>query len=616
MKDNGIRVQPFHYKNVELAEGFWKAQVDEAIRFYLSISNDSLLYRFREIAGFDAPGVPLQGWYGSGPSANLGQFITAFVKLYTATGDERLKEKALYLSEELLRCWDTSDRLLENSPYSFEKWLAMLMDLHEYAGFSKDRIASYMDQLLAQAEKKMNRNILRDGIQNENLTDNRMGEWYTMSEQLYRAYQLTGNERYKRFAEEWEYPFYWDKFLTGEPQYFGGRHAYSHVNTFSSAARAYLVKRDNRYLDIMKGAYDELMAHHTYATGGYGPSETLFVDNPGYLGNSLESLFVSEHEKNIEELMFHAFDGTKKIRDDAMAQCEVSCCTWAVFKMCSYLLQFTGEARFADWAERMLINSVGALPPVKPGGHILYYESYYQNGGYKSVYDRRIWPHSGVTFAWVCCTGTFPQDLAEYYNMLYYHDAESLMVTQYLPSKVEWQKEGAKITVTNFSEYPFEERVKFSVHTDNPVRFSLKLRVPSWLKRPASILINGAHTDIQAKPNEWAVIERDWADGDIVTMELPFDLYFRPVDAEHPHLMALLCGPIVLVTDEIVRLTGDWLHPEEWIKPVEGKWMTFITDKGHVDPYQHLTRTFYPYFTVGEMEWYFMYNLVIPKGQG
>jgi len=66
------KIQPFNYKNVELTEGFWKAQVDEAIRFYLSISNDSLLYRFRQIAGFDAPGVPLQGWYGSGPSANLG----------------------------------------------------------------------------------------------------------------------------------------------------------------------------------------------------------------------------------------------------------------------------------------------------------------------------------------------------------------------------------------------------------------------------------------------------------------------------------------------------------------------------------------------------------------
>ncbi len=613
MESKLIKIRPFNYKNVNLDDGFFKNQVDEAIRFYLEISNDSLLYRFRQNAGFKAPGVPLQGWYGSGPSVNLGQFITAFVKLYTATGDERLKEKALYLTNELMMCWDASDELLKNRPYSFEKWLAMLMDLNEYLSFDKERVTHYMNRLLEFAETGFKKDILRDGIQNENLTDNNMGEWYTMGEQLYRAYQFTEDERYKEFAQEWEYPFYWDKFLSGEPQYFGGRHAYSHVNTFSSAARAYLVKKEERYLDIMKGAYDELTKHHTYATGGYGPSETLFVDNPAYLGNSLEPLFVSEHEKNIEELMFNAFDGTKKIRDDAMAQCEVSCCTWAVFKMCNYLLQFTGEARFGDWAERMMINSVGALPPVKPGGHILYYESYYQNGGYKSVYDRRIWPDTGVTFAWVCCTGTFPQDMAEYYNMLYYHDDKSLHVTQYLPSKVFWEKDGAEIEVTNFSQYPFEEKVNFLIHTNKPVGFALKLRVPSWLKQGAKILINGAKTDINAEPNTWAIIEREWKDGDIVTMDFPFDLYFKPVDDKHPNLMALMCGPIVLVTDEIVRLKGDWEHPEDWIKPVKDKWMTFITEKGHVDAYDHLTRKFYPYFIVGEMEWYFMYNLVVPE---
>lgn len=613
MNEGLNKIKSFDYKKVELKDSFWKKQTETAIKFYLKISNDSLLYRFREAAGFDCPGVPLQGWYGRGLSVNLGQFITAFSKLYNATGDERLKEKALYLAQELMSCWDACEDTMEISPYSFEKWLATLMDLNEYLCVPKDKVTVYMDKFLAIAEGSFKKDIPRDGIQTEFLTQNRMSEWYTMGEQLYRAYQFTGNESYKSFAEEWEYPFYWDKFLSGEAQYFGGRHAYSHVNTFSSAAQAYIVKKDERYLDIMKGAYDEITKHHTYATGGYGPSETLFIDNPGYLGNSLESLYVSEHQDNIDELMYDCFDGTKKIRDDAMAHCEVSCCSWAVFKMCRYLLEFTGEARFADWAEKMMINSVGAIPPVKEGGHILYYESYYQNGGYKSVYDRRIWPDSGVTFAWVCCTGTFPQDMAEYYNMIYFHDENDLYVTQYLPSKVEWEKDGSKIMVENFSDYPFQESVKFSVHMEKATDFALKLRVPSWLKRSAAVYINGEKTDIEAKSNEWATISRIWEDGDIVTMELPFDLYFKPVDAQHPNLMALYCGPIVLVTDEIVRFKADWEHPEKWIKPLDGEWMTFETQKGYVDPYKHLTRKFYPYFTVGEMEWYFMYNLVIPE---
>ena len=41
-------------------------------------------------------------------------------------------------------------------------------------------------------------------------------EWYTLSENLYRAYELTGNKRYYDFAKVWEYTDYWDILARGE----------------------------------------------------------------------------------------------------------------------------------------------------------------------------------------------------------------------------------------------------------------------------------------------------------------------------------------------------------------------------------------------------------------
>ena len=38
-------------------------------------------------------------------------------------------------------------------------------------------------------------------------------EWYTLSENLYRAYLATGDARYREFAAVWEYPEYWDIYL-------------------------------------------------------------------------------------------------------------------------------------------------------------------------------------------------------------------------------------------------------------------------------------------------------------------------------------------------------------------------------------------------------------------
>ena len=47
-----------------------------------------------------------------------------------------------------------------------------------------------------------------------------------------------------------------------------GVHAYSHVNTFSSAAMAYEVLGETSYLRIVRNGYDYLQQTQVYATGG------------------------------------------------------------------------------------------------------------------------------------------------------------------------------------------------------------------------------------------------------------------------------------------------------------------------------------------------------------
>jgi uncharacterized protein len=101
-------------------------------------------------------------------------------------------------------------------------------------------------------------------------------EWYTLSENLYRAYLVTGDDRYKQFAEVWEYHTYWDLFAHDAdpfaPRPDGGRlgayHAYSHVNTLGGAAAAFLVKGKPAYLNTIKKAYQSLQDQQCFATGG------------------------------------------------------------------------------------------------------------------------------------------------------------------------------------------------------------------------------------------------------------------------------------------------------------------------------------------------------------
>jgi DUF1680 family protein len=199
--------------------------------------------------------------------------------------------------------------------------------------------------------------------------------------------------------------------------------------------------------------------------------------------------------------------------------------------------------------------------------------------------------------------------------MLYYHSADTLHVAQYLPSKVDWVKDGAKITLENYSQYPEAEGpVKLRISMEGSAGFGLKLRVPSWATGGNTLKINGKPVETAIVPGEWASVRREWSDGDIVEMDYPFPLYFRAVDAVNPGIAALCYGPLVLVADKMTRFIGEAADPSAWIHPTHrGEPYTFETDRGHVAGYDHLTRSFTPYYKVGEMQWYYMYNVIQPR---
>jgi hypothetical protein len=89
-----------------------------------------------------------------------------------------------------------------------------------------------------------------------------------------------------------------------------GVRAYSHVNTFSSAAMAFDVLRDAVYLDILKNGYDYLQQTQVYATGGYGPNER-FMAPDGSLGRALDTRSdTAPPDKRAVRLKFRPFYDT------------------------------------------------------------------------------------------------------------------------------------------------------------------------------------------------------------------------------------------------------------------------------------------------------------------
>lgn len=590
------------YRQVTLLDSPFKKQRDETLELYLQHpSNDDILHRLRQQAGIPSTVNGMVGW---GPS--IGQYLGAYAKWYRNTGDQRVWDKCMDLFHGWCECAQKNEKTLDMGTYVWEKMLGGLMDMYEFMGV--EEVRPWVRRITESAVARFVTGIPRDGTQDARMLG--QIEWYTLPENLFRAYQLLGDEIYREYAMQWLYPYMWDKIAAGDAHSIGPRHAYSHVNCLSSAARAYIVTEDPYYLDVIRKGYEEIASNHTYATGGYGPAEMLFGEDPGYLGNALLSTWDSQLNHG-ESIVYRNFGGGKVARSDAWGSCEVSCCSWAVFKLCDYLLKLTGDARYGDWAERLLINGTLGQPPITEKGQVLYYASYFQDGALKSYEDRRL-QHLGQNFVWQCCTGTFPQDVAEYCNMIAYFDGKGVLFSQLIPAQVDFTCEGKAVSVISQGDFPRKPQMVFRIHSAEPVRFDLRIRIPAWAVNGNQVTVNGEAVETALEPNTWMSLSRTWQEGDEVTLSLPYALRFVPVDPQHPNLVALCYGPLVLACDEMTVLVGDASKPEEWIKPVPGEENVFETLPGHSGIYTHICRRFRPYYTIGVMQWYYMYNRIYP----
>jgi len=561
-----VKIEPFDFRGVKLLESRWQKQMQSARDYYYSISDDDILHGFRAEANLPAPGKTLGGWAARDSGGIFGQWLSAMSRIYRATGDSALRDKAVKLVTEFAKTVK-SDGDTRMRHYAYEKLVCGLVDMQLYADHA-DSIG-LLEKVTDAASKTLDRTRAPAGPIPWEMHSGRPGEWYTLSENLFRAYLLTKNPKFKEFAEVWLYPVYWNKFAnTSDPADAWGVHAYSHVNTFSSASMAFAVSADPTYLRIVKNAFDFLQNTQCYATGGYGPAERILPTN-GNLGKSLEG---------------------------RMDSFECPCGSWAGFKMARYLTQFTGESRYGDWAERLLYNGVGAALPIKAEGKGFYYADFRMAG--LKYYHRS---------SFHCCTGSYFQDMAEYHNQIYFKDKSSLYVNLYLPSEVVWGRPEGEVKLTLETRFPEEETIALTLNPAKSAAFGLRLRVPGWAK-DMSIKVNGSAVDAPRKPGTWAAIDRTWSPGDKVEVRFPLAFRMQPIDRWHPHRSALVRGPVVYVQEgnthePIFPLPEREDDLNKRLVPGKNPGIFKLVPQDGTD----VQGLFHPYYEIGESHIYRMY---------
>jgi DUF1680 family protein len=515
----------FGYGDVIIASDLHELQLTNTHDVLMELSEDSLLKPLRQMSGMPAPGEDLGGWYtydpdynadknfdaGFAPACTFGQWVSALARDYAITGDEATRDKVLRLNR-LYAETITADFYLKNRfpAYTYDKLLLGLLDSHTYV--NDPQAMAILEQTTKTALPHLPGHAIEHNVPWRTDKDPHDPSWtwdesYTISENLFLAYQRGAGQRYYDLALQYLDDKTWFDPLSRNENVLGGRHAYSYVNSLCSAMMAYMVAGSEKHLRAARNAFAMLRAQ-SYATGGWGPDELLRVPDSDDLYASLTNTH-------------HSF--------------ETPCGSYAHFKLTRYLLRVTRDSRYGDSMERTMYNTVLGAKPLQENGKNFYYADCNFNG--KRVYKQA---------RWACCSGTLPQVAADYRINTYFRGPRAVYVNLYIPSTLRWVENGASFSLTQEGEYPYEDHISFSITASQATELTFQFRIPEWAEG-ATVSVNGERQKGVAVPGQFAALRREWKTGDRVELELPLKMRLEAVDRRHTDTVALLRGPLVLM---------------------------------------------------------------------
>lgn len=515
----------FGYGDVLLSSDPHENQLRETQAVLMSLSDDSLLKPLRQMSGLPAPGEDLGGWYhydpdydyrrnfdyGFAPGCTFGQWVSALARAYAITGDAATRDRVLRLNQ--LYAQTISGQFYEKNrfpAYTYDKLLLGLLDSHTYV--RDPQAMAILEQTTNTALPHLPGHAVEHNVRwrMDKPADDESWTWdesYTISENLFIAYQRGAGRRYFDLGQQYLDDKTWFDPLSRGENVLQGRHAYSYVNSLNSAVMAWMVAGSEKHLRAGQNGFDMVVAQ-SYATGGWGPDEELRAPD----SNDVYASLTNTH-----------------------ASFETPCGSYAHFKLTRYLLRITRDARYGDSMERVMYNTVLGAKPLEENGHAFYYSDYNFDG--TRVYHVSSWP---------CCSGTLPQVATDYRINTYFRGPEGVYVNLYIPSTLRWTANGAALSLTQEGGYPFEEHVAFTMTSSQPTEQTLAFRIPAWATG-AAIFVNGKRQAGLAVPGKFASVRREWASGDRVELELPLPMRLEAIDSRHADTVALLRGPLVLM---------------------------------------------------------------------
>jgi len=202
-------------------------------------------------------------------------------------------------------------------------------------------------------------------------------------------------------------------------------------------------------------------------------------------------------------------------------------CGMVEFAKSFYLLgRLTGDPIYADRTEDIMLNH---YPPSHTRDLKALHYLTASNQPQLDCYEKHDHFNKGRHFDYSphlyrCCRHNAAMGWPWYVQNLWQASSDNgLVAWLYAASDVSAVVgDGTKVTLRAETDYPFDTRVGITVRTDAACTFPLYLRVPRWCSGFAARL-NGKALRVEAKAGSFVRIEREWTDGDVVSVDMPVE---------------------------------------------------------------------------------------------
>lgn len=527
--------EPFELDKVQILDNYYLSAQKSDIAFLKKMDTARLLAGFRTTAGIDTKGVrPYGGWEDSLLGGHcVGHYLTALAQAVKVTGDKELKEKSQTLIAGLEECQkklgtgflfgakveDKEDvekqfDILEGKKkgetwvpwYNMHKVLAGLVDTYKYTGnetalLVAEKLGDWIYERVSKWDLKTNQKVLET-------------EYGGMNDCLYELYSYSRNKHHLEAAQKFDEKALFLMAAKGEKNCLDGKHANTQIPKFIGAIKRYNVlkqlgeakQEDEAYLVDAEKFFEMVVKRHSFVTGG---------------------ISVMEHFRKDYHL--------DEIR--TQTNCE-SCCAHNMLKLAKELFKATRKKEYADYYETTLRNAI--MGAVKTESGAASYFTPMATGYYKTFGEEE--PEKNMFW---CCTGSGMENFTKLGDSVYFRANDTLLVNQYVASKVTWEEKN--LVLTQKSDVTKSEEVSFvinALHGKGTSDVAIALRIPDWMHGEAVIYVNGAEKQF-VTGSGYVLLERDWEDGDVIMAKYPMSVESVGL-LDHDAVFAFRYGPTVL----------------------------------------------------------------------